>query len=72
MFSLFRCSGFMHLLCTIVGHDISNSPSHPYSSTHIVLDLLGRISGLNMFALMFPTLLPIYFPYLYRNALSFK
>src|ERR1700712_6146377 len=21
---LFRCSGFMHLLCTIIGHDISN------------------------------------------------
>ena len=44
-FSLFRCSGFMHLLCTIVGHDISNSPLHPYYFTHTVLDLLGRISG---------------------------
>ena len=56
MFSLFGYSGFMHLLCTIVGHDISNSSSHPYSSTHIVLDLLKRISGSNMFALMFLTL----------------
>ena len=56
MLSLFGCSGFMHLLCTIIGHDISNLPSHPYSFTHIVLNLLGRISGSDMFALMFLTL----------------
>ena len=66
------CSGFMHLLCTIVGHDISNLPSHPYSSAHIVLDLLGRISGSDMFALMFLTLSSLYFSYLYGGALSFK
>ena len=61
MFSLFGCSGFTHLLCTIVGHDISNLPPHPYSFTHIVLDLLGRISGSNMFTLMFLTLFPYIF-----------
>ena len=72
MFSLFGCSGFMHLLCTIVGHDISNSSSHPYSPTHIVLDLLKRISGSNMFALMFLTLFSLYFSYLYGSVLSFK
>ena len=71
-FSLFGCSGFMHLLCTIVGHDISNSPLHPYSSTHIVLDLLGRISGSNMFALMFFTLFSLYFSCAYGSALSYK
>ena len=72
MFSLFGCSGFMHLLCTIVGHDISNLPLYPYSSTHIVLDLFGRISGSNMFAFMFLTLFSLYFSCTYGSALSYK
>ena len=72
MFSLFGCSGFMHLLCTIVGHDISNSPLHSYSSSHIVLDLLGRISGSNMLALMFLTLFFHIFLLRIWDALSFK
>ena len=72
MFSLFRCSGFMNFLCTIIGHDISNSPSHPYSFTQTVLDLLGRILGSNMFALMFLTLFSLYFSCAYGSALSYK
>ena len=70
MFSLFGGSGFLHLLCTIAGHDISNLPSHSYSPTHLILDLLGRISGSDMFALMFLTLFSLYF--LYRSVLSFQ
>ena len=46
--------------------------SHPYSFTHIVLSLLGRISGSNMFALMFLTLFSLYFSCLYGSAFSFK
>ena len=65
MFSLFGCSGFMHLLCNIVGHNIFNLPPHPYSFKHIVLDLLGRISGSNMFTLMFLTLFSLYFSCIY-------
>ena len=72
VFSLFECSGFMHLLCTMVGHDISNESSHYYSSAHIVLDLVGRISGSNRFALMFLTWFSLYFCYWYGSALSFK
>jgi len=48
----------MHLLCKIVGHDIS---SHHYSFKHIVWDLLGRISGSNMFTVMFLTLFSLYY-----------
>jgi len=46
---------FMHLLCTIIGHDISNIRITPlWFHTHC-LGILGRISGANMFALMFLT-----------------
>ena len=46
--------------------------SHPYNFMHIVYNLLGRISGSNMFALMFLTLFSLYFSYLYGSVLSFK
>ena len=72
VFSHIGCSGFMHLLCSIVGHDISNLPSHSYSSTHIGLDLLGSISWSDMFALIFLKLFSRYFSYLYGSVLTFK
>jgi len=46
--------------------------SHPYSFTHIVLDLLRRLSGSNMFTLMFLTLFFLYFSCIYGSALSYK
>jgi len=46
---------FMHLLCTIIGHDISNIHITPSLFHAHCLGLLGRMSGSNMFALMFLT-----------------
>ena len=52
---------FMHLLCTILSHDISNNRSTPFCFMHIIWDLPSWISVSNMFALMFLTLYFVYF-----------
>ena len=52
---------FMHLLCTIIGHDISNNLITPLLFHAHCLYLFGRISGSNMFAHMFLTLFSLYF-----------
>jgi len=44
---------FMHLLCTILGHDISNIASYPYVFMLIIWDLLCWISVSNMYTLIF-------------------
>ena len=63
---------FMHLLCTILGHDISNNGSTLVCFLHIIWDLLGWISGSNMFGLMFLTLFSLYFSFPDGRALFYK
>ena len=69
MFSLLGLQLFMHLLCTNIGHDISNNHRTP---CWIHIYLLSRFSGLNMFALMFLTLFYLIFPYSYGHILLYK
>ena len=45
---------------------------HPYVFMHIIWDLLGWISGSNMFTLMFLTLFSLYFSCAYGYALFNK
>jgi len=71
-----RCSGFHGCLC------ISYAPflvmifliiaPHPFVFMHIIWDLLGWISGSNMFALMFLILFSLYFSCAYGRALFYK
>ena len=60
---------FMHLLCTNIGHDISNNLLTP---CWIHAYLFGRFSGSNMFALMFLTFFSLVFPYPYGRTLLYK
>jgi len=70
------CLGFYGCLC------ISYAPflvmifliiaPHPFVFMHIIWDLLGWISGSNMFALMFLTLFSLYFSCAYGYALFYK
>jgi len=71
-----RCLGFYGCLC------ISYAPflvmifliiaPHPFVFMHIIWDLLGWISGSNMFALMFLTLFSLYFSCAYGRGLFYK
>ena len=71
-----RCLGFYGCLC------ISYAPflvmifliiaPHTFVFMHIMWDLLDRISGSTMFALMFLTLYSLYFSYAYGRALFYK
>jgi len=45
---------------------------HPFVFRYIIWDLLGWISGSNMFALMFLTLISLYFSCVYGRALFYK
>ena len=63
---------FMHLLCTIIGHDIFNILIIPSQFHAHCLGLLGRISGSNMFALMFLTQFSLYFFHTYGRTLLYK
>ena len=45
---------------------------HPFVFMHIIWDLLGWISGSNMFALMFLTWFSLYFSCTYGHALFYK
>jgi len=71
-----KCLGFYGCLC------ISYAPffvmifliiaPHPFVFMHIIRDLLGWISGSNMFALMFVTLFFLYFSCAYGRAPFYK
>jgi len=71
-----RCLGFYARLCIayapfLVMIFLIITP-HPFVFTHIIWDLLGRISGSNMFALVFFTLFFLYLSCTYGCALFYK